>query len=57
MCTCRQTVVFKDLTKDQLVGVKGEWIPEHADWNEEHVAIGAFGLVCARAVKVPFRYI
>ena len=51
--TCRQTVVLQDLTEDQFVRVKGEWIPEHADWNEEHVTVGAFGLVCTRAVEVP----
>ncbi len=51
--TCRYTVVFEDLTEDQFVGVEGEWISEHADWDEVHVTVGAFGLVCARAIKVP----
>lgn len=52
--TCRQTVVFEDLTENQFVWVKTEWVPEHADRNEVHVTVRAFGLESAGAVKVPF---
>lgn len=52
-CTWRQAVVLKDLTEDQFIGVQGEWISEHADWDEVHVTVGAFGLVCAGTIKVP----
>lgn len=45
--TSRQAVVFEDLTEDEFVGVQGEGIPEHPDWKEVHIAVGAFGLVGA----------
>lgn len=55
-CTSRWTVVLQDLTENQFIGVKVEWIPEHADRDEVHVTVGAFGLVGAWAIKVPLRY-
>lgn len=55
--TCRQTVVFEDLTENQFVWVQAEWIPEHADGNEVHVTVGTFSLERAGAVKVPLRNI
>lgn len=57
MYTCWQTVVLEDLTENQFVWVMTEWIPEHAHRYEVHVAVGAFGLECAGAVKVPLRNI
>lgn len=53
--TCGQSVVLEDLAEHQLVGVAGEGVAEHADGHQVHVAVGAFGLVRARAVEVPLR--
>lgn len=45
--TCRKAVVLENFAEDQFVGVKSERISEHTHRDEVHVAIGAFGLVCA----------
>lgn len=52
--TCGYAVVLQDLAEDQFVGVQGEWVPEHADRDEVHVTVGAFGLERAGAIEVPF---
>lgn len=55
--TCGLAVGVEDLAEDQFVGVKVEWVSEHAYRDQEHVTVGAFGLVCAGAIKVPARKI
>lgn len=53
--TCRLAVELQHFTQYQLVGVQSEGVAEHAHRDEVHVAVGGFCLVCAGAVKVPFR--
>lgn len=53
--TCGESVVLEDLAEDQLVWVEGERVPEHADRDQVHVAVGAFGLGGAGAIEVPLR--
>ena len=55
--TCRFVVVLEYFTQDQLVGVFAEWITKHGRWDKVHVTVGAFCLICARAIKVPLRQI
>lgn len=52
--TCRHAVVLEHLTEYQLVWVFAEGVTEHGSRDEIHVAVGAFGLVSAGPVKVPF---
>lgn len=55
--TSWEAVVRENLAEDQLVGVEGEGVPEHADGDEVHVAVGAHGLVGAGSIEVPLRNI
>ena len=57
LLTCWLAVVLQHLTEHQLVGVFPERVPEHGCRDQEHVAVGALGLVGAGAVKVPLRKI
>ncbi len=50
-------VVLEHLTQDQFVGVFAERIPEHCRGDEIHVTVGAFRLIRAGTIKIPFRNI
>lgn len=53
LVTCWFAVVLQHFAKNQLVGVFAKWITKHGSRNQIHVAVGALGLVCTGAIKVP----